>query len=151
MRRRSIALLLAVAAVAAGCGGSDNKPPDAPPSTESGDEGKARQALTEYAQAVADNDPAAACDHMTQSAQDAAEAEVPDASSCEDAHRTILTALGSNREGLADQLSGVDFDVKIEGERAELTSEKSSEPLRMRREGGDWKLDQNTLTYNRNE
>ena len=151
MRRRDIAVLLAVAAVAAGCGGSDNKPVNAPPATESGDEGAVRQALTAYAQAVAANDPAAACEHMTQSAQDAAEAAVADASSCEDAHRTVLTALGSNREGLADQLSGVDFDVKIEGETAELSSDKSPKPLKMRREGGDWKLDQNTLRFNRNE
>ena len=151
MRRRNLALVLAAASLATGCGGSDNKPPDAPPATAEGDEGAVKQALTDYAQAVADNDPARACEHMTQTAQETARAEVPEASSCEDAHRAILTALGSNREGLADQLSGVDFDVKVDGEAAELSSDKSPQPLRMRREGGKWKLDQNTLTYNRNE
>lgn len=143
-----VVLVLAAASLVAGCGGSKNKPPNSPSETATGDEGAAKQALTDYAQAVASNDPDAACSHMTESAQKAAQEAVPDSSSCEDAHRTVLGALGTRREELADQLSAVEFDVKLDGDRAELTSPKApNRPLRMRREGGDWKLDQNTLTF----
>jgi ABC-type glycerol-3-phosphate transport system substrate-binding protein len=81
VRRRSIALLLVTAAVAAGCGGSENKPPDAPSETASGDEGAVKQALTNYAQAIATNDPDMACSYMSAFAQQQAEKEVPGASS----------------------------------------------------------------------
>jgi hypothetical protein len=149
---RNLAVVLAAACLAAGCGGSENKPPDAPSETASGDEGEARQALTNYAAAVSANDPATACGHMTEFAQKQAEEAVPDSSSCEDAHRTVLTALGSRREELADQLSAVEFEVKLDGDKAELTSPKApGRPLKMRREGGEWKLDQNTLTFNRRQ
>lgn len=141
--------MLVAACIAVGCGGSKDKPVNAPSETASGEEGAAKQALTNYAQAVADNDPATACEHMTEKAQEDAKEAVPDSSDCEDAHRTILTGLGANRESLADQLAGVEFEVKIEGETAELSApDRPGQPLKMRRERGDWKLDQNTLRYN---
>ena len=38
--------------------------------------------------------------------------------------------------------------MKIDGDTAEMTSPKApGRPLNMRREDGEWKLDQNTLTY----
>jgi hypothetical protein len=143
--------VLAAACLVAGCGGGDEKV-NAPSETASGDEGEAKQAMTNYAAAVSANDPAAACEHMTEFAKTEAEEAVPNSSSCEDAHRTVLSALGSRREELADQLSAVEFEVKVEGETAELTApDRPSRPLKMRREGGKWKLDQNTLTFNRNQ
>jgi hypothetical protein len=154
VKRSRIALVLSAACLVAtclavGCGGGGEKV-NAPNETAEGDEGAAKQALTNYAAAIAANDPATACGHMTKTAQQAAEEAVPNSSSCEDAHRTVLAALGTRREELADQLTGDDFAVKIDGDTAELTSDESpGKALRLRREGGDWKLDQNTLTFRR--
>lgn len=153
MRRKRIALVLAAACLAAGCGGDDDDgggdKNGGGETSAAGDEADVRQALTDYADAVADNDPAAACELMTTKAQEEAKDEVPGSSDCEGAHKTVLAALGSGRDGLAKQLAGVDFDVKIDGETAELTSARNrGDPLKMKREDGDWKLDQNTLTFN---
>ena len=149
MRFRNAAAVLAAGCLLAGCGGGDEKV-NAPSETASGDEGEAKQALTNYAAAIAANDPGTACGHITTTAQQAAEEAVPDSTSCEDAHQTILSAFGSRREELADQLSAVEFDAKIDGETTELTSPRApGRPLKMRREGGKWKLDQNTLTFNK--
>jgi hypothetical protein len=124
VKRRHIATALAAACVAAGCGGGDEKV-NAPSETAEGDEGAAKQALTNYAAAIAANDPATACGHRTETAQQAAEEAVPNSSSCEDAHRTVLAALGTRREELADQLTGDDFAVEIDGDTAEPTSDEA--------------------------
>jgi hypothetical protein len=153
--RRFGAVLTAVACFAAfGCGDDDDNGGGGGGGGNGGgssaEETEVREALTAYARAIADNDPAEACTHMTESAAEDAKEEVPGSDSCEDSHRTILAAIGDKRGDLADQLADVDFEVAIEGDTAELTapSKPGADALKMRKEGGEWKLDQNTLTFN---
>lgn len=159
MRRFGVGLAVLACCAALGCGGDDDDNGGGGGNGNGGsgaasasEETEVRAALTAYAEAIADNDPEAACSHMTRSAADDAKDEVPGSGSCEDSHKTILGVIGEKRGDLAKQLAGVDFKVEISGDTAELTapSRPGSDALKMRKEGGEWKLDQNTLTFNPN-
>lgn len=155
MRRFGTGLAVLAASAALGCG-DDQDDARAPGggAEVSSEEAAVYEALTGYGDAVKANDPKAACGQLTESARKEAAETIPGASSCEAAHRTALGALGeANREKLADQLAGADYEAKITGETAtlEFPRRPGAKPLRMRRVGGDWKVDQNTLFFNRNE
>ena len=158
MRRLGVGLAAIACCAALGCGGDDddnggggngNGGSGGSPASE---ETEVRAGLTAYADAIADNDPAAACSHMTESAAEEAKDEVPGSDSCEDSHKTILGVIGDKRGDLAKQLADVDFEVDISGDTAELTApnKPGASALKMRKEGGEWKVDQNTLTFNPN-
>ena len=158
MMRRLVAVVAVAACFAAfGCGDDDDggnggNGGGSDGGSASSEEAEVRAGLTAYAKAIEDNDPAAACEHMTSNAQDDAADTVPGSSSCEDSHRTILGVIGDKRGDLADQLADVEFEVKIDGDKAELTApaRPGSDALKMRKVGGEWKLDQNTLKFNPN-
>jgi len=155
---RRLAGVLAVAAcVACGCGGGDGEDAKAPGAgaTDAAAGATVFKGLTDYGEAVRANDPAAACGQLTESAREEAAATFPGARTCESSHRQAFAALGAeNREKLAEQLGGVrDYEAKITGETAtlEFPGRAGAKPVRMRRVGGDWKVDQNTLFFNRDE
>ena len=157
MRRFGAGLAVLACFAALGCGGDDDDNGGGNGSGGSGgasssEETEVRAGLTAYAEAIADNDPEAACTHMTESAAEDAKDEVPGSDSCEDSHKTILGVIGARRGDLAKQLADVDFEVEISGDSAELTApdKPGAEALKMRKEGGEWKVDQNTLTFNPN-
>ncbi len=144
---------VALACLAIGCGGDDgdggSKGSDG--GASSGDEAQMRATLRAWGDAVADNDPEEACSHLTKSAQEKAAGTFPGARTCVDAHRRALAAVGEEgRRKLREQLAGVDFTVKVSGETAVLRAadKPGSPPLRMRRERGEWKIDQSTVFYN---
>ena len=154
--RGLLAVLALIAACAAiGCGGDDEEAESpAGGAQRSVEEAAVREALDAYGEAVVANDPEASCSAMTESAQEEAAHTVPGASTCESAYRTALNTIGAeNREKLAGQLSDASFEVKVSGETAELTApgKPGTKPLKMRKVGGDWKIDQNTLFFNRTE
>ena len=113
------------------------------------------QGLRDYGEAVRANDPAAACDKLTEEAQGEAAQTFPGADDCEDAHRQAFAALGPlKRNELAEQLGGVtNYEAEVSGNNATLTfpGRPGAKPLKMRRVGGDWKVAQNTLFFNRDE
>ncbi|HEX8745475.1 MAG TPA: hypothetical protein VF712_20290 [Thermoleophilaceae bacterium] len=145
------------ACVACGCGGDDEEDAKAPGGGARGSAAEAAvfKGLTDYGEAVKANDPEAACGQLTESAQEEAAAVFPGTDSCESAHRQALGALGAEkREQLAEQLGGVkNYEVKISGATAaiEFPGRAGAKPVKMRRVGGDWKVDQNTLFFNREE
>jgi hypothetical protein len=146
--RLATCVALALAVAVAGCGG-DDKGGGGP---SSGSEAAAvEKALKDYAAALVGGDEAQACDLLTADAQKDAAAEVPGSGSCEKAHKTVIDALGvAKRRQFAKALAGVDLEVDLSGDTAEISSPGSpgGKTLKMRRVGGRWKLDQNTLFYN---
>ena len=154
-RRFLTVLATAAACAAVGCGGDDEDGGGGGGNgggSGASEEAAVKQGLTDYAKAIEDNDPAAACDGMTEKAQEDAKETVPGSDDCESAHRVVLTAVGEKRGDLSSQLDGADFTVTIDGDTAEMTSPKApGRPLKMRRVDGEWKLDQNTLTYRPNQ
>ena len=155
MRRFGTGLAVLAACAALGCGGDEDEAAAPGGSAEaSSEEAAVYEGLTDYGDAVKANDPEAACGQLTESAQNESAETIPGASSCEDAHRTALGALGeANREKLAEQLAGADYEATVSGDTAtlEFPRRPGAKPLRMRRVGGDWKVDQNTLFFNRTE
>ena len=155
MRRFVTALgLVAVLAVAAGCGGDDGGGDDGGGGSGGGaaaEEKAARGAIEEYIAALVDNDPAAACAKQTERAQQDAAEEVPGADSCERAHEMILGILGSKVDQLEEQLGKALTEVEVTGDTAVLTSPREpGKKLKLRREGGEWKVDDKVLTYTPN-
>jgi hypothetical protein len=155
-RSRIAALLAAGCLALAGCGDDDDGGSGGGSGgggsggggSGGGEEAAVQQGLTDYATAFGEGDAAAACDHMTEDAQNDAEDVIPGATDCESAHEFVLNAVGDKRSDLKDQLAGVDFEVEINGETATMTSPKAPDKkIRMEKVGGEWKLDQNTLTY----
>lgn len=148
--RASVPAVLAALCLVAGCGGDDDGGGDSGGggSTGSGQEAEVRQALLDYADALAADDPDAACGHLSEKAQDEAAEEIPGASSCESGHRIVLETVGERRGEMAKQLEDAGLEVEIDGDTAEMSSPKApGKKIKMRREGGEWKIDQNTLTY----
>jgi hypothetical protein len=140
---------LALAVAAAGCGGDDKG--DGGGSSSGGEAAAVEKALKDYAAALVGGDEAKACDLLTPTAQKDAAAEVPGAGSCVKAHATVIEALGvAKRRQFARALAGVDLKADVSGDTAEISSPGSpgGKTLKMRRVGGQWKLDQNTLFYN---
>ena len=155
MRRFMTTLAVAAALAAAGCGDDDDGGGDGGGSGGDGgsevadDQGAVREGLTAYAEAFSANDAAAACEQMTETAQEASADEIPGSDDCEDAHRTVLRTLGAaKRDQFAEQFGKTRFDAKIDGETAELTSPRAPDkPIEMRLDGGEWKLDENLLFF----
>jgi hypothetical protein len=153
MRRFMTALAVAAALVAAGCGDDDDGGSGGDGGSDvAEDEGAVREGLTAYADAFPANDAKAACEAMTETAQEASAEEIPGSDDCEEAHETVFKTLGSaKREQFAEQFGKAEFDAKIDGETAELTSPKApNEPVEMRLDGDEWKLDENLLFFNPN-
>ena len=157
MRRFGVVLAVAACCAALGCGGDDDDNGSGSNGGLSGgssssEEAAVKAGLTAYAEAIKDNDPAEACEHMTSNAQDDAADTVPGSTTCERAHRTILGVVGAKRGELAEQLAEVEFEIEIDDDKAVLTApgRAGSKPLNMRKVGDEWKLDQNTLTFNPN-
>jgi FAD/FMN-containing dehydrogenase len=143
-------VVLAAVCLIAGCGGDDDGGGDSGGggSTGSTEEAEVRQALVDYADALGANDPAAACEQLTEKAQAEAAETIPGASSCESGHRIVLETVGERREDVAKQLEEVGLEVEVDGDTAEMSSSKApGKKIKMRREGGEWKVDQNTLTF----
>jgi hypothetical protein len=139
--------VLALAVAAGGCGGDDK----GAGSSSGGEAAAVEKALKDYAAALVGGDEAKACDLLTPTAQKDAAAEVPGAGSCQKAHQTVINALGvAKRRQFARALAGVDLEVDVSGDTAAISSPGSpgGKTLKMRRVGGQWKLDQNTLFYN---
>lgn len=162
MRRFVTVLGLAAAlAVAAGCGGDDDGGGGGDGGSGGGgssgggsatsEERAARRAVEDYIGALVEGDPKAACAKQTERAQEDAAEEVPGAGSCERAHEVVLNILGSRVDQLEEQLGKALTEVEISGDTAELTS--PTEPgkvLKLRREGGEWKVDDKVITYTPN-
>ncbi|HEX8645615.1 MAG TPA: hypothetical protein VF715_01860 [Thermoleophilaceae bacterium] len=150
--------LAAVLAVAGGCGGDDGGDGGGGGGSGGGsggstaaDERAARGALNDYIAALVDNDPEAACAKQTERAQRDAADEVPGAGSCERAHEVILSALGPKVKELDDQLAKALTKIEVSGDTATLTSPKDpGAEMKLRREGGEWKIDDKVVTYTPN-
>jgi hypothetical protein len=154
MRRFVAGWAVLAACAALGCGDDDEAAAPGGSAEASSERAGVYEGLTAYGDAVKANDPEAACGQLTESARREAAETIPGASSCEDAHRTAFGALGeANRAKLAEQLAGAEYEAKISGDTATLEFPRRPEakPLRMRRVGGEWKVDQNTLFFNRTE
>jgi hypothetical protein len=156
--RPRLVALLAAACFVAGCGGDDDDGGGGGgdgAGGASGDEAAVLEGLKTYGEAVRKNDVEAACDAMTESAQEEASSTIPGSADCEAAHRTALGAVGSDgREKLADQLVGGNFEAEVSGETAEVTAPGQTggtRALKMRRVDGEWKIDQNTVFFNRDK
>ena len=157
MRARLLVAAFLAALALGGCGGDDGGGGDGGGGSAGGGAGAEhaaiREALDGYAEAVVANDEDAACAHLSARAREQAAATIPGAESCEEAHRTTLSAIGAdNRDKLAEQIADVNLEIEVSGPTATIATGRSgSRPLRMRREGGRWKIDQNTLFANRAE
>ena len=153
---RGLGAVIVCCLALAACGGDDDGGGDGDRSGSGPDpKEEVFQGLKEYGDAVRSNDPVAACDKLTEEAQEEAAQTFPGTDDCEDAHRQVFKALGSfKRNELAEQLGGVtDYEAKVSGNNATLTfpGRPGAKPLKMRRVGGDWKVAQNTLFVNRDE
>jgi hypothetical protein len=148
-----MAVVASVAAI--GCGGGSSSSSSSSSQSdgtadESAEQAAVRDALNAYATAVVKNDAKTACSLLTANAQHQAAQTVPGASTCERAHQTAFGSIGQDkRQQFADQIKGADFDVKVTGTTAILTSDKSDKPLRMRKVGGAWRIDYNTVSFNK--
>jgi hypothetical protein len=152
LRRRAVVFGLVAVLAAAGCGGDgEDGGGGGNGESTSSEERAARDAVERYVGALVDNDPRAACDLQTKQAREAAAEEVPGASSCERAHEIILGVLGSRVEQLDEQLAKALTEVKVSGDTAVLTSPREpGKELKLRREGGEWKVDDKVLNYTPN-
>lgn len=158
MRRFVTVLGLAAVLALAGCGGDDDGGGSDGGGSGSGDGGSAaaeekaaRAAVDDYIAALVDRDPKAACAMQTEEAQRDAAEEVPGASSCESAHEAILETLGPRVNELEGALAKALSEVEVSGDTAELKSPKEPDKvLKLRRVGGEWKLDDKVVTYTPN-
>jgi hypothetical protein len=123
MRRAAIVGTAVVAVAATGCGGSS-------------DEDAARDAVKEYAEAIADRDGRRACESLARAARAQFERSKV---GCEAAYRAFGRALDRRQR---EMLEEIDPDMNVDGNEA---STRVDEPplegeLRLRKEGGDWKV-----------
>jgi hypothetical protein len=156
--RRFVAVIGAASVLAlAGCGGDDEDGGGGGSDRGSGsnggnsasaDERAARDTVERYVKALVARDGAAACALQTEEAQEAAAREVPGASSCERAHEMILNALGGRLGQLEEQFEKAFTDVEVSGDTAEFSSPNDpGDVLKLRREGGGWKIDDKVLKW----
>ncbi len=152
VHRVGTGVAVALMGLAIGCGGDDGGSKRSDGDTGSGAKAQMRATLRAWGDAVVDNDPEEACSHLTKSAQQKAAGTFPGTRTCAEAHRQALAAIGEDgRRKLREQLADVDFTAKVSGDTAVLraTGRPGAPPLRMRREGGEWKIDQSTVFYNK--
>ena len=155
---RATFAVVAVLCLAAGCGGDDDDDGNGgggSGATEAAgsDEAAIRQSLVDYGEALVDRDEEKACGFMTESAQEGAQEEVPNADSCAQAHERVMGILGDDkRQQFADALAKAELKIEVSGDTAELTAPNNpdGQKLKMRRVDGRWKIDQNTLFFNNN-
>lgn len=131
-----IARAAVVAALAAGgCGGDDSDGGG----TASPEEDAAREVVETYKEAAASGDSARACAQLTRRAREET-GRVEGIGSCEEAHEAALIGFTDEaREALAN----ADFEVQVEGDTgtAEIEGNKGGQTVKLRREGGRWRID----------
>jgi hypothetical protein len=155
MRRVVAVLAVAACAGAVGCGdddGDDGGGGGGSGGSASTEEAEVRGTMKELAQGMADGDAEAVCDLLTESAQEEAANTIPGTSTCEEAHEYVFRVAGpEKRRGVLEQFEEAKYDVEVSGDTAKVTPLKSPEGARLRKVGGRWKIDQNTVTYTPNQ
>jgi hypothetical protein len=128
-RLRGTAVALAaglVLAAAPGCGIGDGD----------SDEDDAREAVKDYAAAIADGDEAKVCDTLSEDSRK--QFETAD-TTCEKAFENFGGFLSDEQK---DKLRDIDPDIKVDGDTA--TAQIEEQPLegevRLKKEEGDWRV-----------
>jgi hypothetical protein len=118
--------------------------------TQTGEAKRVVDAAIAYTVALGQRDAAAACALMTADAQAKAARTMPGATTCEAAHSEAFSVVtADNQRDPAEMIRRAAKKVSISGDDAALTftGVENQQPLRFRREGGDWKLSQSILHY----
>jgi hypothetical protein len=142
--RRPLVLLAFAAALAAGCGGSDDGSDGAGTSTAGGsDRQQVRSAVEGLYEDLADYDAEAVCERMSPSAQRqiAAGGGARSDATCADAFGKFLDQAKENG-GLKRTLSAKIGDIEIDGAKALVTVSfgAQSGQIPLRKIGEDWKM-----------
>jgi hypothetical protein len=153
--RRVAAACAAAVAVAAGCGGDDDGGNgNGGGGTSGSDEAAIRTSIESFFDAIAVKKVDEACSHLSADAREKAAATVPNTDSCEEGMEEILDTVGSReRESLPEEIRKANLVVEVKGDKAEAVApgRPRAEPIPLVREGGEWKIDHNPLTFNANE
>ncbi|MDQ3935648.1 MAG: hypothetical protein M3340_13565 [Actinomycetota bacterium] len=146
---------------AGGCGDDDDggDGPDGGADTSGGgggssDQAAVRKALEDLFQAFAVKDVEKACSLLSADAREKAAATVPNTDTCEEGTRRILDLVDSReRESLPEQLEGTKIVVEVTGDKAEVVfpERPNADRVPAVREGGEWRIDHNPLTYKPNK
>jgi hypothetical protein len=139
---------MALAIALAGCGGDDGDGSSGSGSTA--DQRAVVDVAVAYTKAItADRDAKAACALMTEEAQEEAGRAVPGASSCERAHDVVLSVAKNDTEDAPGEMRRAKKKVTIDGDEATLvfTDLAQDKVIHFRRLGGEWKLDDNLVTF----
>jgi limonene-1,2-epoxide hydrolase len=136
--RRAICLLLALAAVATGCGGGDSKP----------DAAGAQTLVREYLTALVSKDGKAACSKLTPEyqrsvfAQNQAFAKSSGATDCVSLiDKLTHSAPSVSFEGATltpDTVKKLAFEVKVDGSKATVTGKKKIQQYELVTRDGHW-------------
>ena len=147
-RHAGVVLAVAAASIAIGCGG-DQDGGDGRGARASNDERAVRDTFESWAKAVSTDDGKTACSLMTESAQEEASDTVPGAGSCERAHEIILRGIKEeDKAKLAERAADANLKISVDGDHARITADSGGKGTNVRKVGGKWLIDQNTLTFN---
>jgi hypothetical protein len=147
-RHAGVILAVLAASVAIGCGGGDDGG-DGGGGPANSDEAAIRDTFESWAKAVSTDDGKTACSLMTERAQEEASDTVPGAGSCERAHEIVLRGIkDEDKEKLAERAGDANLKISVDGDRARVTGKPGDKGTSMRKVGGKWLIDQNTVTFN---
>jgi hypothetical protein len=151
VRRLTAAFAGALVLAAAGCGGDD----DGGNGNGAGgsDEAAIRTSIVSFFDAIAAKKVDAACSHLSADAKEKAAATVPNTDSCEEGMERILDIVDSReRERLPEVIREANLVIEVDGDKAtaEAPGRPGARPIPMVREGGEWKIDHNPLTFDPN-
>jgi hypothetical protein len=144
--RLMLAVLAGCALVAAACGdenggGSEGGGGNGAGSASGGggsEEEEVRQAMVDYANAIADRDAGAACDSLAEKAQQ--EFTRLYKGECEESFEKFFRQLPESEVEKARDLDASKIEVKIKGDTATVTGPTFDRPAPMVKTDDDWKI-----------
>jgi hypothetical protein len=153
VRRLTTAFVAALALAAGGCGGDDDDGGGGNGGNGGSDKAEIRTTLESFFDAIAVKKVDEACSYLSAEAKEKAAATVPNTDSCEEGMERILDIVDSReRERLPELIREANLTIDVNGDKAtvEAPGRPGAKPIPLVREGDDWKIDHNPLTFNPN-